>query len=321
MVGTLVAPTVGAPREDRSVTTATTVTTTSIPTRGPFSLEELALFGFGHRNERSFDGVMRMAFRVDHDLETATGVEVRQQGDRLDLTVHGPADADAVAAQVARILSCDHDGEGFAELGRRDPVIGALQRAAPGLRPALFYSPYEAAVWSVISARRARAQGITLRDRLTAAHGESFDLAGQTVHALPAPSRLAALTELPGLPADRIPRLHAVAARAQRGDLDADRLVALGPEAARQAVQELPGIGPFYATLIVVRACGFVDVLPTEEARSRQAVHDLYGLTTPMTDNRGPTAGGEYASFAERWKPYRTWAAVLVRAAAHRLPA
>src|SRR3954447_10781321 len=93
MVGTLVAPTVGAPRDDRSVTTATTVTTTSIPTRGPFSLEELALFGFGHRNERSFDGVMRMAFRVDHDLETATGVEVPQQGDRLDLTVHGPADA------------------------------------------------------------------------------------------------------------------------------------------------------------------------------------------------------------------------------------
>jgi 3-methyladenine DNA glycosylase/8-oxoguanine DNA glycosylase len=28
---------------------------------------------------------------------------------------------------------------------------------------------------------------------------------------------------------------------------------------------------------------------------------------------------GEYASFAERWKPYRTWAVVMVRAAAHRL--
>ena len=29
----------------------------------------------------------------------------------------------------------------------------------------------------------------------------------------------------------------------------------------------------------------------------------------------------EYATFAERWKPYRTWAVVLIRAAAHRLPA
>ena len=90
--------------------------------------------------------------------------------------------------------------------------------------------------------------------------------------------------------------------------------MALGPEAAQQAVQELPGIGPFYSALIVVRACGFVDVLPTDEARSPKAVHDLYGLTTPMTD-------AQYATFADRWKPYRTWAVVLIRAAAHRLPA
>jgi DNA-3-methyladenine glycosylase II len=293
------------------MTTATSESRT-IPTRGPFSLEELALFGFGHRAERDFDGVMRMAFRVDGDLETAAGVEVRQRGDELDITVHGDADPDVVARQVARVLSCDHDGEGFAALGRRDPVIGALQGVAPGLRPALFYSPYEAAVWSVISARRARAQGIRLRETLNAARGDRFELAGQTVSALPAPSALASLTDLPGLPADRIPRLRAIAAAARAGDLDVDRLVGLGPEAAMQAVQELPGIGPFYSSLIVVRACGFADVLPTDEARSRQTVHELYGISRPMTDEK-------YASFADRWKPYRTWAVVLIRAAAHRL--
>jgi DNA-3-methyladenine glycosylase II len=291
--------------------TATTATRT-IPTRGPFSLEELALFGFGHRAERDFDGVMRMAFRVDGHLETAAGVEVRQRGEELDITIHGNADPDTVARQVARVVSCDHDGEGFVALGRRDPVIGALQRVAPGLRPALFYSPYEAAVWSVISARRARPQGIRLRETLNEAHGDRFELAGRTVTALPRPSALASLTALPGLPADRVPRLHAVAQAAQAGDLDVDRLVGLGPEAAMQAVQELPGIGPFYSALIVVRACGFVDVLPTDEARSRQTVHELYGVTQPMTDE-------EYASFADRWKPYRTWAVVLIRAASHRL--
>jgi len=132
------------------------------------------------------------------------------------------------------------------------------------------------------------------------------------VTALPPPSALASLTELPGLPADRIPRLHAIAEAAAAGDLDVDRLVRLGPDAAMQAVQELPGIGPFYSALIVVRACGFADVLPTDEARSRQTVHELYGIPRPMTDE-------EYASFADRWKPYRTWAVVLIRAAAHRL--
>ena len=192
---------------------------------------------------------MRMAFRVDHDLETAVGVEVRQRGDQLDLTVHGDADPDAVAAQVARIISCDHDGEGFAELGRRDTVIGALQQAAPGLRPALFYSPYEAAVWSVISARRARAQGITLRERLNKAHGAAFELAGQTVQPCPPRRRWRRSPICPGCRPTASPA-EAVAAAAQRGELDVDRLVALGPEAAQQAVQELPGIGPFYSALI-----------------------------------------------------------------------
>ena len=287
----------------------------TIPTRGPFSLEELALFGFGHRSERDFDGIMRMAFRVDHDLERAVGVEVRQDGEQLHLTIHGDADADAVARQVARVLSCDHDGEAFAELGRRDPVIGALQKAAPGLRPPLFYSPHEAAVWSVISARRARPQGIGLRERLNEVYGESFELAGQSVTALPPPSALTALSDDPGirgLPADRVPRLRAIGAAAAAGVLDADRLVDMGPEAAALEVQTLPGIGPFYSALIVVRACGFADVLPADEARSRGSVHELYGISTPMTDD-------EYATFAERWKPFRTWAVVLIRAAAHRL--
>ncbi|MEP6632210.1 MAG: hypothetical protein ABJA89_17200, partial [Lapillicoccus sp.] len=228
----------------------------TIPTRGPFSLEELALFGFGHRAERDFDGVMRMAFRVDHDLETAAGVEVRQDGETLHLSIHGEADADAVARQVARVLSCDHDGEAFAELGRRDPVIGALQKVAPGLRPPLFYSPYEAAVWSVVSARRARPQGIGVRQRLSESYGETFDLADQPVAALPPPSAFAALPDDPGiqgLPDDRVPRLRAIGAAALAGDLEVDRLVALGPEAASEAVQRLPGIGPFYSALIVVR--------------------------------------------------------------------
>ncbi len=284
---------------------------TSIPTRGPFSLQELALFGFGHQSDTAFDGVMRMAFRVDGDLESAVGVEVRQDGDRLDLTIHGGADPDVVRHQVARILSCDHDGDAFAALGRRDPVIGSLQEVAPGLRPPLFYSPYEAAVWSVISARRARQQAIRLRERFNEGFGESFELAGRMVSALPSPHRLAEVEALPGLPADRVPRLQAIASAAQRGDLDVARLVRMGPEAAASAVQTLPGIGPFYSSLIVVRG-GFADVLPVEEARGRAAVHEVYGIEQPMSDE-------EYIAFADRWRPFRTWAVVLIRAAARRL--
>ena len=161
---------------------------TTIPTRGAFSLQEAALFGFGHRDESSFDGTMRLAFLVDGDLETPAGVAVTQDGDTLHLAIESAADHGVVAAQVARILSVDHDAAGFGELGRRDPVIGALQTAAPGLRPVLFHSPYEAALWSVVSARRPRTQAARLRERLAAEHGWTVEVAGRSMGVVPSPS-------------------------------------------------------------------------------------------------------------------------------------
>src|SRR4051794_36857579 len=101
------------------------MTTTTIEPRGPFSLREAATLGFGHRHDLAYDGVMRMAFCLD-SLAGAAGVEVRQDGAGVHVTVLGDADPPAVTRQVARILSLDHDGTGFVEVGRRDPVIGRL---------------------------------------------------------------------------------------------------------------------------------------------------------------------------------------------------
>lgn len=290
-----------------------TTRTTTIPTNGPFSLREAALLGFGHREEQTFDGVLRLAFCSDDDLDVNVGVEVRQHGDELELAVHAPAATllSGVQRQVARVLSCDHDGNAFAALGRREPVIGRLQAAAPGLRPTLFYSPYEAAVWSVISARRSRAQGIALRERLCGAQGTVVELAGEQVPTLPGPRLLGQLSGLPGLPADRIPRLHAIAQAAVDGRLDPVRLTAIPPEEAMAELQVLPGIGPFYSSLIVVRACGLADVPAPGPARGRAIVRDLYGVE--VDDDAG------YLALAESWRPFRTWAAVLIRAAASRL--
>ncbi len=293
-----------------------TVRTTEVrwPLLGPFSLREAALFGFGHRRESDFDGVMRLAFCVDDYYESTAGVALRQDGDALAMTIESAADPQVVAAQAARVVSADHDGRGFAELGERDEVIGALQAAAPGLRPVLFHSPYEGAAWSIISARRGMAQGRGLRERLNTQWGSTFTVAGQPVTCLPPPSRLREITTVPGLPADRVPRLHAIAEAASQGRLSARHLQEIGADAAAAEVQQLPGIGPFYSGLIVVRATGFADVLPLIEARARALAHELYGLPEPLDD-----AG--YLAFAERWAPWRTWATVLIRAGSGRLPA
>jgi DNA-3-methyladenine glycosylase II len=124
----------------------------TIRPRGPFSLEEAANFGFGQRIEPTWEGVMRLAFCVD-GYRDQVGVEIRQDDLGVHCILHGEADAAVVKRQVARVLSLDFDGEAFLDVGRRDPIIGRLQAAAPGLRPPLFYSPYEAAAWSGRSPR------------------------------------------------------------------------------------------------------------------------------------------------------------------------
>ena len=284
------------------------MSTFTITPQGPFELRESVEFGFGQRHATTFDGVMRLAFCADGSFEQV-GVVVRQDADGVHGEVHsqphGEADLDVVRRQVARLLSLDHDGTAYEEIGGRDPVIARLQQVRPGLRPPLFHSPYEAAVWAILSTRRPARQAARTRDQLAEQHGAVFELAGVPMAALPGPEQLLRVDAFPGVPDDRIPRLHAIARLALDGGLEADRLLALGPEAATAAVQRLPGIGPFYAGLIVIRGTGFVDVLPEQEPRLLELVARLYG-DRPL------------AEIAEAWRPMRTGAAVMVRAAGER---
>ncbi|GAC1578698.1 MAG: DNA-3-methyladenine glycosylase [Candidatus Dormibacteria bacterium] len=283
----------------------------SIEPSGPFSLEESARFGFGQRDAEEYEGVMRLAFCVDGYREQA-GVAVREDDSGVHGWVEGEADLAAVKAQVARVLSLDHDGEAFVAAGRRDPVLGRLQRVAFGLRPPLFYSPYEAAAWSVLSARRPAAQMAAVRQRLNEAHGRTVTVAGRDMAAFPTPERLLAVEQIAGLPELKVRRLHGVARAAMAGELDAATLRAMPLEEATAQLQRLDGIGPFYSSLVMIRATGLADLLPGEEPKFLANVAELYGLP-------GPPTREQLESIAEPWRPLRTWAAVLIRAAAHRL--
>jgi DNA-3-methyladenine glycosylase II len=288
-------------------------TTIQLDIVGPFDLREVAMMGFGHRDERSFDGVMRMAFCLDGDYERQVGVEAKQLGNRFEVLMQpagdplGGAEVGALRKQVARVISLDHDGEAFHQLCLADPVLAKVHARAPGFRPALFYSPYEAALWSIISARRARTQGITLRARMSEMYGAGFDLSGIRTLCVPTPSAVLEMESVPGLPADRLPRLHAVAEAAQRGELDAERLRSMPPEDAQAELQRVPGIGPFYSSLIVIRACGHADAPSLGEPRSRAAIQAAYGVDHELSD-------AELLALAETWRPFRTWVTVMMRA-------
>uniref|UniRef100_UPI003B3B3143 hypothetical protein n=1 Tax=Micromonospora sp. TaxID=1876 RepID=UPI003B3B3143 len=153
-----------------------------------------------------------------------------------------------------------------------------------------------------------------VRRRLAHTHGRVFELAGQTVAAVPTPVQLQRMSVFPGLTGEKIDRLNGIARAAARGTLDAARLQRLGPTATDAEMQHLKGIGPFYASLITIRAAGFADVPPADEPIVRELVTQLYHLPQRCTRE-------QFLKISEGWRPYRTWAAVLIRAVSSRLGA
>jgi DNA-3-methyladenine glycosylase II len=281
----------------------------------PFSLDAAAAFSFGPNTGRPSpdEGVMRLAFVTD-DLRHHAGVELSQEADGTVIaSIDSDGPVDAVTRQVSRILSLDHPGREWLAAGERDRVVGCLQRDYAGLRPVLFHSPYEAAAWSIISARRQRTQAAALRTRIAREHGRTFTIAGEQVHAFPLPGRLLALDAISGVDGVRLQRLQGIARAALDGTLEPAPLREMEPELALRHLQTLTGIGPTYATLILLRSTGVTDVMTFGEPRLPSYVSHFYDL--------GPAAAstGQLQAISDRWRPFRTWTAVLIRVAGDRL--
>jgi DNA-3-methyladenine glycosylase II len=280
---------------------------------GEFSLAAAASFGFGPNTGRPKpDGdSMSLAFVADDLRHHAAAVVTQGAHGLVHAQLFGDAVADLVEAQLRRILSLDHSGKAWAEVGVRDDVIGGLQRDHPGLRPVLFHSPYEAAAWSILSQRRHRAQATAVRKRLSEEHGRVFRLPGGDLASFPLPEDLLRIETFPGLEPLRIERLHGVARATLDGQLDPARLLAMTPEAALADLRRIPGIGPTYGGLILLRSTGATDILTLLEPRLPAYVAHFYGLPRPAS----PV---ELERIADVWRPFRTWTSVLIRVAGDR---
>lgn len=280
--------------------------------RGPFSLAAASRFlaGFGptRRDDPDPEGRLHLAFSLDGSGEPA-GVSLSQPEPEGAIVgeVVGDAAPDAVRRQAERILSLDLDGSGFAEILGSEPVLGRISRDLGGLRPVQFPSPFEAAVWAVLSQRTRMAQAAAARRRLAERLGAELTIDMKVRVCFPAPGSLLEVGPTTGIPVVKAEWIRGLAQAALDGRLDADRLRAMDAEEALLELRALPGVGAFSAELILVRGAGAPDVLPHAEPRLRAAAALAYDLPAPPDD-------AQLRGLAEPWRPYRSWAALLLRA-------
>ncbi|MGA3218865.1 MAG: DNA-3-methyladenine glycosylase 2 family protein, partial [Acidimicrobiales bacterium] len=277
-----------------------------IQPQGPFDLsEQRQRFGGwpAHPNEPLAPVI---AFPIE-GTDTAAAVVVRQHDDGTILgDVHccAPWLCAAAQGQALATLSLDVDGSGWPEVGSCDPRLGELQARYRMLRPVLFHSPYEAAAAFIIGHRISIPQARAIREWIAIAHGARVEVDGHSFHTFPAPSALLAITDLDGVPSIKLARLHAVAWAAKDGWLSREHLLGMPVADALRCLQELPGIGPFFAQGILFRGAGLVDEL-TDDDVTRYALAVRYSLPEPAA----PSA---VQAITDSWRPYRMWAVVLL---------
>jgi AraC family transcriptional regulator, regulatory protein of adaptative response / DNA-3-methyladenine glycosylase II len=240
-----------------------------------------------------------------NDLVT---VRVRPVAGRheLELTVHGaPAGALFPISQAAkRAFDLSADPALIASGLRGDPLLEALVRRRPGLRIPGVWDPFECAVRAVLGQQVSVAGARTLAGRLIErASGRSTGGdCGQTARtpeglrfAFPSPRTLVE-TDLSGIGVTgaRIAAIRTLALAVLDGKLDLNAPT----HTVTATLEALPGIGPWTAQYIALRALGEPDAFPAADVVLRR-------MAAPGRKPLTPRALGERAA---AWRPWRSYA-------------
>ena len=197
-----------------------------------------------------------------------------------------------------QLLDLDTDSVIVDEFLGRDPFLAASARAHPGLRVPGHGDGFEVAVRAVVGQQISVAGARTIVGRLVNVYGEAFDGAAGLTRLFPTPASLAAVDpeQLP-MPRSRGRALVAVAEAVDAGEVVLDRSRDLAD--VRRALLALPGIGPWTADYIALRALGDPDVFLSTDLGVRQGLA-LMGLA-----ERGP-------EIVAAWSPWRSYALMHV---------
>lgn len=207
----------------------------------------------------------------------------------------------AVVSRVRRMFDLDADPRVIADVLGADPLLRPLLRKRPGLRLPSGWDGFEIAVRAVIGQQVSVAAARTFTSRLAERFGERLPdrFASGFAHLFPTPSALAdADVGVIGLPRRRAETVRTVARAVLDGSVDIAGERTLADVAARWCA--LPGIGPWTAQYIALRALGHPDAFPAEDLVLQKAAASEGGrLTAKVLSAR-----------AESWRPWRAYAVI-----------
>ncbi|HXY26909.1 MAG TPA: DNA-3-methyladenine glycosylase, partial [Acidimicrobiales bacterium] len=218
-----------------------------------------------------------------------------------ELALSDLRDLSTAVSRCRHLLDLDADPVAVVAVLGADPLLAPVVAHQPGRRMAGTVDGFELAVRAVIGQQVSVAGARTVAGRLVAAAGEPLPLPHGAVTALfPTPEALADLARRdPGafaMPAARRRALGALAESVASSDLVLDP--GAHPGDARRTLVALPGIGPWTAEYVAMRALRDPDAfLPTDLGLRRAA--GALGLP-------GEPAALEARS--ERWRPWRSYA-------------
>lgn len=202
-----------------------------------------------------------------------------------------------------RLFDLDADPETIGAVLRGDPELSGLVDAAPGMRVPGCWDRFELGVRAILGQQVTVRGATALMGRLVAAAGDPLPDPPEDgpTHRFPAPDTLARfdLCRM-GIPAARAEAIREFARRFTRGRVRLDP--SRGLEETVRALTGIPGIGEWTAHYLAMRAAGHPDGFPATDL----------GLRRALGGRSGPAAAAAVRRRAERWRPWRAYAAMYL---------
>jgi len=180
---------------------------------------------------------------------------------------------------------------------KADRALAPRLERSPGLRVPGCWNGFELAVRAILGQQVTVRGATTLAGRIVAAFGKRVTLNHGLTHVFPTAEVLASANLAPiGLPKARAETIRALARAVCDGRIAFERIADTPTLLARLC--EIPGIGPWTAQYIAMRALGEPDAFPSSDLGLLRALK----LKSPR----------ELERRAESWRPWRAYAAMYL---------